>query len=592
MLKKLILKKYRCYEFHEVDFSQLTIIVGKNNAGKSTLIEALRLVSLICNKSKNAIYRTPPTWLELPKAQKGIMPSLEKLEFSFKNIINQYEESPATIEAYFEGNEKVVIYLHDIGQLFAIIFDSNGNVVNSKGAAKDVNLAGINILPQISPLLEEEKALDEDYVKSNLFSALASRHFRNQLSYFYEYFDRFKELSEETWSGLRIVELIKASKIQITDPILLVQEGNYVTEIGSMGHGLQMWLQTIWFLSRTPNENTIVLDEPDVYMHADLQRKLIRTLKGMFRQVIIATHSIEIMAEVDYENILVIDRRKEKSVFASDFPSIQSIIYNDIGSIHNLELSRLWSAKKLLIVEGEEIPLLKKVQDILFPQSKETLDNIPNFDMGGWGGWKYALASRMMIKNVGDENIKIYCIFDSDYHIEPDINDRYEEAKKSGINLHIWKMKEFENYFIIPAVIHRIITKYPKNAKINLKYVEDKIMELCNSLRREIEDDYSTEINKYYKHKTKIVDFMDNNREMSNETKNINRLARKIVDGKWENPIAVVPGKTMIKEINKWLTTEFKININLVTLIRSMYKEEVPNEMRMVLAKIEKCENF
>jgi len=592
MLTKLILKKYRCYDYHEVEFNQLTIIVGKNNAGKSTLIEALRIVSLVCNKSKSSTYKTCPNWIELPKAYKGITPSLEKLEFSFKNIINQYGNPPAIIEAYFIGNEKIIIYLHDSGHIFAVIFDGNNNVITSRMAAQNLKLIGISILPQISPLLEDEKALDEDYVKSNLFSALASRHFRNQLSYFSEHFDKFKKLSEETWKGLRIFELQKASKVKAIEPALLVQEGNYVTEIGNMGHGLQMWLQTIWFLARTEDNDTVVLDEPDVYMHADLQRKLIRTLKGRFKQIIIATHSLEIMAEVDYDNILVIDRRKEKSVFASDFPSIQSIIYNDIGSIHNLELARLWSAKKLLIVEGEDVPLLKKIHDIIYRDTTETLDNIPNFNIGGWGGWRYAIGSRMTVKNVGDENIKIYCIFDSDYHIEPDINERYLEANRNNINLHVWKMKEIENYFIIPTVIHRIIARKSKNTDVKLGYIETKILEICDSFRQEVEDNYSTEIDKYFKHKPKIVDFIDGNTELSKEAKNINRLARKIVEKKWQKPIEVVPGKKMIKEINKWLTEEFKININLTDLIKNMYSSEINTEMRDVLDKIENNKKF
>ena len=593
MLEKLVLKKYRCYELHEVNFQQLTIIIGKNNAGKSTLIEALRLVSLISNRFKTATYNAPPAWLELPKGQYGISPSLERLEFSFKNIINQYETPPAIIEAYFTNNERVTLYLNDLGNIFASIFDKNGNVVNSRQAAKDISLFNINILPQISPLLEDENALDENYVRANVFSSLASRHFRNQLSYYNEYFSVFKNLAEETWNGLRIVELIKSSKkIQTIEPVLLVQEGGYVTEVGLMGHGLQMWLQTIWFLARTPVQNTIVLDEPDVYMHADLQRKLIRTLKGKYGQVIIATHSLEIMAEVDYENILVIDRRKEKSLFASNFPAIQDIIYNDIGSVHNLQLARLWSAKKLLIVEGEEISLLKKVQDILFPKSNEPFDNIPSFDMGGWGGWSYAIGSQMIIKNAGDENIKIYCIFDSDYHIKPDIEERYEEAKKKNINLHIWNRKEFENYFVIPSVIFRLIEKKSKNRSVTLSHVENNILQICNNFKQEVEDDYASEILKYFRGKNKILDFTDNDKEVSYEAKNANKLARKIVSEKWGDPINVVPGKKLVKEINKWLTDEYKININLLDIIKEMTKLEISQEMKQVIEKIETCQNL
>ncbi len=70
-----------------------------------------------------------------------------------------------------------------------------------------------------------------------------------------------------------------------------------------MGHGLQIWLQVIWFLTLFNSSEIIILDEPDVYMHADIQKRLIRFIKNKFPQVIVTTHSIEIMSEVEPEDI-------------------------------------------------------------------------------------------------------------------------------------------------------------------------------------------------------------------------------------------------------------------------------------------------
>ena len=50
MIESLILQNFRCFHKHEIPFREKTIIVGKNNAGKSSIIEALRLVSIVSER--------------------------------------------------------------------------------------------------------------------------------------------------------------------------------------------------------------------------------------------------------------------------------------------------------------------------------------------------------------------------------------------------------------------------------------------------------------------------------------------------------------------------------------------------------------
>ena len=306
MLKKVIIKNYRGYEEHEFNIRDLTIVVGKNNAGKSTLIEALRLLSLVTNRYKNAPYKGVPKWLSIPLINSGVSLSLQRIDFSYENIFYLYQDPPAIITAKFENGTKVKLYFAGEKKFHAVLF-KKGDKVCSKDQVSKLDLPSINILPQISPLINDEKVLNEDYVKSNVESPISSRHFRNQLNYFKEFYRPFKKLIEETWQGIRIFEYDSGDRITEKKPYLLIQEGIFTTEVSSMGHGLQMWMQTMWFLARCKPQSTVILDEPDVYMHADLQRKLIRLLKLKFDQVLIATHSIEIMSEVEPENILVTD---------------------------------------------------------------------------------------------------------------------------------------------------------------------------------------------------------------------------------------------------------------------------------------------
>ena len=85
-------------------------------------------------------------------------------------------------------------------------------------------------------------------------------------------------LAEQTWKGLHIKEIVY-NYTEDEHIRMYISDTSFLAELGLMGSGLQMWLQIMWFLSRTKGCDTIILDEPDVYMHPDLQRKLIRIIQ-------------------------------------------------------------------------------------------------------------------------------------------------------------------------------------------------------------------------------------------------------------------------------------------------------------------------
>src|SRR5690606_9349495 len=163
-------------------FKEIAIIVGKNNAGKSTIIESLRLVSIVSTRQLN--FQNPPGWLDLNPSFRGVSPSLRGLGFSIKNIFHKYQEGPAKITATFENKSRIELYIGNDADVFALIFDSKGKVRTTKQASKQAEIPEINILPQISALAREEVVLGYEYVKSNLSTHLSSLHFRNQIKYF------------------------------------------------------------------------------------------------------------------------------------------------------------------------------------------------------------------------------------------------------------------------------------------------------------------------------------------------------------------------------------------------------------------------
>lgn len=147
-----------------------------------------------------------------------------------------------------------------------------------------------------------------------LETQLASLHFRNQIRYLHHHYDAFCEMFAATWPGVSVHSFDSATAAWEEPLLLMLREENFVAEVSDFGHGLQMWLQIIWFLSRTDRDAVVVLDEPDVYLHPEQQSALVDLIRGRFRQCIVSTHAQALLDQCHVSEILRLERNLPRSV--------------------------------------------------------------------------------------------------------------------------------------------------------------------------------------------------------------------------------------------------------------------------------------
>lgn len=577
MISEIKLSNFRGFDNHTIPLRPVTVIVGKNNAGKSTIVEALRLISAITRRFQGLNYHELPSWIDKPRRDRGVFPSTDEFEFSSEAIFHRLGDPPAKIAAKFFTGEQVEVFIGPQLKVVGIIKDSKGDVIRSKAQANQVQLPQVGILPQIGPLLREETMLVESYVRRSVDSSRSSLHFRNQLHFLKQHFATFKQLAESTWPGVS-VQPVETKQLAATEKglSLFVRDHDFTAEVGWMGHGLQMWLQTMWFLTHCGQSSSIILDEPDVYMHADLQRRLIRLLRKRHHQTIIATHSVEIMSEVDPEEILVIDRRRRVSSFAGTQPEVQSLLTN-IGSIHNIQLARLSAAGRFIMVEVDDMDFLKRFQNSLFPDSATPIDTIPHKAIGGWNGWERVRGLALLFQDAAPSAIRPYCLLDSDYHTPNSIQKRLRTAMSEGIQLHIWKRKEIENYLLVPAVICRAIERgiQKKGASPTTAEIEQKLEEIADALRLDVLNLMASE-------------FFEEDRKSGFAGANKQALDR--VDKVWKSldgKLTVISGKEAIHRLAEWASKQFGVSLNALKLAKELTRLEIDPELQEVLTAIE-----
>ena len=229
-------------------------------------------------------------------------------------------------------------------------------------------------------------------------------------------------------------------------------------------------------------------------------------------------------------------------------------------------------------MEGDDLAFLKIFQDKLFPVSNEPLDALPNFPIGGWGGWNYVVGSSMLLKGSGGEEIAKYCILDRDYHTSDEIGERYRSAAEHRIGLHVWNKKEIENYMICPTAIARYLSNRKRKGKnVTESEVERILDEICESLK---DGDSNDLISEEYirKHRPK------------NAAAEGNRYARGELRARWTSlpgKLGIVSGKAVLSHISTWAQRNYGVSLNAYVLAKNMLPDELDPELVAVMMDLE-----
>jgi predicted ATPase len=564
VLSHLAIENFRKFERYHLDFARRNLLVGPNNAGKSTIIEALRLVSIVVNRLGNLNPERAPAWIRETGIEFGVFPSLRWLDFILeRETFHQYSEPPAKISARLTSGARVTVFVGDGGEVFATAHAPDGVPVTTKRDARQLSLERIGIQPQVGPVARHERELADRYIRGALDSSLAPTHFRNQLRLLDSYFEDFKLASEQSWPGLALNGIEGVGLGNDRHLALFLRDGAFVGELAAMGHGLQMWLQLMWFLTRAGNDATIVLDEPDVYMHPDLQRRLIRILFQRRQQVIVATHSIEMMAEVEPEEIIAIDSSQRQARPAKKIADIQSVV-DQIGGVHNIQFARLARADRCLVVPPGDGRLLSRWYDLQAVQDEGTLELLPIFPCSGLHEWPYVIAAKRTIDQVRDEPIRMICLLPGG-PLPPHLFERRrQEAEREGIDLHIWSRRTLESFALDPYVIARMFNQ------------EDEVTPAAVAAQLdEIAADFFEDGRNY------MVSLCD----MLGQTLDVDSWLTE----HWDSHVvrlSLVPGRPVVLRLSAWANQRYDKKIGLRDLVATFREEDLDPELSAVLGAV------
>jgi hypothetical protein len=240
----------------------------------------------------------------------------------------------------------------------------------------------------------------------------------------------------------------------------------------------------------------------------------------------------------------------------------------------------LWRAERFLLVEGDEIALLRVLERTLEvkPQCMET---VPYGRTGGWGGWSLATSSKLPATNNEGGKIASYALFDADFHSDREIEQRYAEADNVGVRLHVWHRKEIENYLLVPSAIARHLGALLEGRSgPSEETVRQKIIELAEDIRDEVEIGIADELHK-----------LDRAGGTPKAMKAAKAKVREAYQS-FEGICVIAPGKTILSQLSGWTDIEYGVTFGASRLVHELRPEEIDDEVKVVLEAIARVSRF
>ena len=215
--------------------------------------------------------------------------------------------SPAIINFNLSDDAYLQVFFPKQGECY-MHYESTSIIIRSPSDFKKHIAIEIGFVPILGPVDHKEKLYQQEAARLALLTYTASRNFRNIWYHYKENFSEFKELIKSTWPGMDIdpPEVNMTSQTPTLD--MFCPEERIPREIFWAGFGFQVWCQMLTYIVKNKDVSLFLIDEPDIYLHSDLQRQLLGVLKSLGPDIIIATHSTELISEAELNDILLINK--------------------------------------------------------------------------------------------------------------------------------------------------------------------------------------------------------------------------------------------------------------------------------------------
>lgn len=556
---------------HLTDFN---VLVGVNNSGKSSLMRLIAFAQTLLRLHFDRVQGDEVVLSHGRNIDDNLLPVPHVRDLWF-NGIRRVGNVWATAELELEFDTGLTLGFG----LKPPFGHASSRVIGAlripKGDFERLTTFPIVYVPSSVGIVDREEYRTPARIGSLIAGGRAHEVLRNLLLHLHEEgrLEDVRNVLREYFGGaIRDVSFDLASDQFIT--VTYEEEAQH--ELFSAGAGFLQVLQLVTFIVHE-RPGILLVDEPDAHLHSSLQRLVVDVLRRWSGtsdfQVLLATHSKEIVNYVDADELLVVDRRLEVLRGLGEHESAISVL-ESLGSVDSVDAYQVVATRKVVLTEGPTDPkvlraLAAKRESHVF----EGQSRIVVIETGG-ESTPAARSDLAIVERIIDRPLQSLQLRDRDARTDAHLQMTEERAPRP---LHLWRRDSIESYLVVPATLARLIAR---RTGLEAEGIATRVEEFINEAVAELTDATFDRVATKYRHE--VIQFDQRNVEPAEA----NQVAREVL-GDAESRFRLTRGKDLLARVRTKIAETYGVSFGNVAILSEMSEDEVDRELWEILQQIE-----
>jgi len=593
VLEDLHLVSFKGFRDFHLRCSQVTCLVGPNNGGKTSILQAIQLLFDIFRVAFGN--RERPDFSNV-QWQSNPSHSLAKLSLGDPDAIwlHKRTSEPCKISARCSTNVDIQLEIQGRNR-YSLDLTINGTSLCASPIHEENRTAIERVfdwrpfyVPPVGAVAPAERFLPHPQLVELNDKGRTSECWRSQLFWLWNdgNKDDFDGIVERIRQYLPDVSVLPPALTHTNPPDVLIQfvEENTTFDISMSGGGLRTLLNLAVVLQFS-RSRCLLFDEPDAHLHGSLQKAVGRMLLDFAEendvQILVASHAPDFITEVPVESLVWIDRTESEARRSDELGRLLA----DLGALSKADAIRACGADKILFVEGSlDHSLLRELFELSgnrnpFSDPQVIVARLP----GGKGDTAHLGMFRQLLREALRLEVAVACITDRDFEL-PEADE--DKAGAGHVLVLALGRKEAENFLLEPRVLaaalhtvaekrrqqtgHEVEVPTPEQLQSELERIMNQ-PEVRNTIKYQMVPRHGNSLGPSLDPSTKL------------------QRSEQWFEEHWEDPswrIKNCPGKRVLAEVRRWCQATFKVTLTKGELIKAI--NDCPDNIKQVAQQLER----